>query len=376
MKEKNSIYLHIGTAKTGSSALQAVLAENEKLLEKHGFVYPKGDAVFFNFFNREGIDVWDEDTALKNVNCARPLDVFSDIYSKLENKRYNDFTFLTMKEADEIFRPDVLAGSEGWNEFIKETDRLLEENNVIYSNEVLSHMPTIIKRLHERYEGRLKIIIYLRRQDRFTESVWAELIVSNLINIPFEDFLMMVSYTEGMAEMSDYGAILDYIASVVGKENLYARAYKKKNPDGKKFNIVDDFFEVLGIEEKPQASKSWINAHISGNAIEYLRVYNATINALNLRNRVTKARHKRLMGYLRNIMKKGGKDLYFKPGMRRAFMRKFEEGNLYVSKNYLGGELLDSEGVSMESAPTIRKLTEQEIETVRFITALIMSGED
>lgn len=34
------IYLHIGTAKTGSSALQAFFYKNAKLLEDNGIYYP------------------------------------------------------------------------------------------------------------------------------------------------------------------------------------------------------------------------------------------------------------------------------------------------------------------------------------------------
>ena len=361
-------------AKTGTSALQGVLAINEELLEKHGFVYPKEDVPVFN---REGFETWDKDISLKYINCARLLNIFADLYIKLENKSFNEFLFLGTKKSDEIFDFDISAKSEDWNAFINETDRLLEESNVIYSNETLCLAPkTFIKKLYEHYKDRLKIIVYLRRQDRYLESVWAQMVASNLMNIPFEEFAMMSGYMEGVAEMLDYRKTLDYMASVVGEENLYVRVYKKKNFDGKRFNIVGDFFELLGIEDKPQMPKKQINSHISGNAIEYLRIYNSTINSLNLRSKTMDIRYERLNDYLRHVMKKGGKDLYFKPGMRQGFMNRFEEGNLYVSKKYLGGELLDSEGVSMDSPSTIRKLTEQEIENIKFMTALLMSRDD
>ena len=37
---KTNIYLHIGTPKTGTSAIQKFLLNNDKLLDEHGFVYP------------------------------------------------------------------------------------------------------------------------------------------------------------------------------------------------------------------------------------------------------------------------------------------------------------------------------------------------
>ena len=40
VKSKNTVYLHIGAPKTGTSAIQKSLFNNRKLLVKHGFIYP------------------------------------------------------------------------------------------------------------------------------------------------------------------------------------------------------------------------------------------------------------------------------------------------------------------------------------------------
>ncbi len=41
MSDKSTLYLHIGTHKTGTSAIQYVLRNNNKILRKHGLVYLK-----------------------------------------------------------------------------------------------------------------------------------------------------------------------------------------------------------------------------------------------------------------------------------------------------------------------------------------------
>ena len=374
MKEKNNLYIHLGMPKTGTTTLQTVLSGNEKLLKKNGFIYPTEKKTLMDTAN---LTTFDKEVVVNNINCARLINIFFDVYKKHGDKGRKDVFSLPMIHVDKLFKSNTDDATEEWNSFLEDTDKLLAKYSVIYSNEFLWPLPDFfVKEMYERYGDRLKFIVYLRRQDRYIESIWAQLVSGNISNLPFDKFVMTTEYMEGVSQMLDYRARLEYMASVVGEKNMYVRAYKKTDKDGKRFNIVKDFFEILGIEDEPVSSKKQVNPHISGNAIEYLRIYNTTLNSLQLRDRVTNIKYEKLIEYLGYSMKKGGKDLYFKPGMRTEFMRRFEDGNRYVSDKFLCGEALDPEGVLPDDLPTIRELSESEIETIKFITALLVSEDD
>lgn len=379
MKEKNNLYIHLGMAKTGTTALQTVLSGNEKLLKKNGFIYPTEKKTLVDMAN---LTTFDKEVVLNNINCARLINIFFDVYKKHGDKGRQDVFPLPVRHVvdyvdDELLKSNTDDATEEWNSFLEDTDKLLAKYSVIYSNELVWPLPDFfVKEMYERYGDRLKFIVYLRRQDRYIESIWAQLVSGNLSNLSFDKFVMITEYMEGYPQMLDYRARLEYMASVVGEKNMYVRAYKKTDKDGKRFNIIKDFFEILGIEDEPVSSKKQVNSHISGNAIEYLRIYNTTLNLLQLRDRVTNIKYEKLIEYLGYSMKKGGKDLYFKPGMRTEFMRRFEDGNRYVSDKFLCGEALDPEGVLPDDLPTIRELSESEIETIKFITALLVSEDD
>ena len=54
--EKNKLIIHIGTPKTGTTAIQQFLSENELLLNEVGFSYPTIQKAKFKYINGSILD--------------------------------------------------------------------------------------------------------------------------------------------------------------------------------------------------------------------------------------------------------------------------------------------------------------------------------
>lgn len=133
---KNKLILHIGFQKTGTTAIQNFLFNNARILNKYKYSYPEMQKGKFNITNGYCLR-----------NCVTEFGL-----GKVNNK------------------------CESWKIFWDKTRDELKKNNVIISWEGIStyNIDDFFSAVKNEYDN-IKVIVYLRRQDRYIESLYNQL---------------------------------------------------------------------------------------------------------------------------------------------------------------------------------------------------------
>ena len=202
-----TVYIHAGTPKTGSTALQDFLPENQRILNREGFVFPE---VPFSF---RGVAA------------------------------HQTAHFLA------VWEPDGSVPDEWDQGFAVMEEALSRYENVIFSDEQVwwrQHKEGFWEEVTRRVaamDATLKVIVYLRRQDDQVESFYNEKVKGMpKLTLTFSEYL-----SEGWNDYFplDYAAELDRFAHYIGKDNLIVRSYEKGHFIGG--NIFADFLDALGL---------------------------------------------------------------------------------------------------------------------------------
>ena len=204
----SKIYLHIGMPKTGTSSLQAFLGLNRKLLLKKGVDFPDGgDFLLLRWIPGVHNGLWTRYT-----------------YNKPEFQKLCDQTYKLCENS-----PIVLFSDEGvFHSYIKGREKVrgLAENARAHGHS-------------------LEIIMYLRRQDEFLMSNWAQIVK---VRSP-KSFDEWMAKRRSDGDEADYYEYLSNLAEDVGKEHLHVRIYEKSRFTSGERTIFSDFLEILGIDD-------------------------------------------------------------------------------------------------------------------------------
>ena len=290
------LLLHIGMSKTGTSALQKFLYNNMENLKKYGWSYPDLKTVIGT---AESYYVAYQNASVLYREKNR-LDVFS------ENWVYS------------------------W-EFIKKE---LEEYNVILSSELIFEFGAeqFIKEVKKQYDN-LKVIIYLRRQDLFFESYWAQLIKSDGYTNKFEES------RQELEHYFNYLDLLNLISNIIGKENLIVRVYEKGQFRGDRSDIFSDFFDVAGIYPnwKDFCEGGIVNKSLFGkNYLELRRIFNTLKEIDGSFPQISKNYFLKLSNLLPKEEKNHG--YFMNKQEREMFLGKFQKDNQIIAEQYVQNE--------------------------------------
>ena len=288
---KNKLILHIGTPKTGTTAIQKFLYDNQELLKEQGYSYPKIQDLVFPSNNG---------SPLRNYVKQGIPDT-------------------------ELF---------GWKEFWNNTRHELNSNHVIISYEEIFcyNVHQFISAVKKEYDN-IKVIVYLRRQDRYMETIWNQCIKRlEFSTIEFKDF------KEKRIQDLDYLEKLNKISQIVGKNNIIVRVYEKEQFQGKYHSVVSDFLNALGINldwERCILDKP-INMALFGNYLEIKRKMNYSFHK---KDRISLKMEMIFWNYTQPLFSSFGiKHLegMFLPEEREKFLSQYSEQNSEVAKKYLG----------------------------------------
>lgn len=250
---EKTLYLHIGTPKTGTTSIQHFCYTNSEALLKNGFLYPEFP---FNYANKG-----------KYRNGLFLEAVFCD----------NDG--IRQREQEE---ENFTKGLQILKELFK------THNNIILSDEGIwtacfnrKRGKPLMRRLKEEAEEagyNIKIIVYLRRQDDFLLS-WYNQIIKH--NITSKNTLTWEEYFDNYNKYIklDYFFCLKKLERIFGKGNIIARRFDKNY--FKNNSLIHDFLDIFEIEADAnfQEDKSQdFNKKISENACEIKRIINGTTN--------------------------------------------------------------------------------------------------
>jgi len=122
-------------------------------------------------------------------------------------------------------------------------------NNHILSSEVFckcdSKQMKHIRRLFKKKKVDLKIIVYLRKQDKAIESIYTQLLKNDKIKVSIQEYLNTNKF-----ERLHYGSFLDNWLEVFGRKNLSVVCF-----DNVKLRLMDSFLAQVGISKKDAKNK-------------------------------------------------------------------------------------------------------------------------
>lgn len=341
-----TLYLHIGTPKTGTTSIQNFCAENAALLEEQGYCYPASPFKF----RRIGIN--------RNAHF-------------LVQKVYDEKNERAFGEEEKLFRKGMKMVLDAFRKF----DRVILSDegiwNVIFGEEG-DRFWKKLKKGAEVNHFAIKVVVYLRRQDRLAESWWNQKIKAGggmYATTKWEDFIQDFS----MLEMNYYGP-LEMIEKEIGQENIIVRRFDRKY--FKNGSIYEDFLDAIGAKYKAGlvVTEERRNTALLGNAPEMKRILN-TISGLSHKDNVF---FRRVLKKLSEEQPELKKKTLFSSEEAEQFMEQYREDNRKLMKKYFGKEedLFDMDFSRYDKWVSGREETKKDM--VRFIgqTAIDLREEN
>lgn len=300
-----TVYIHVGTPKTGTSAIQSFCASNRQTLQKHRVCYPD---LGYRF---EGIGI------NRNANFLVHKCFRSD--KKRDHEQEEDLT---------------REGMEKIRGLLEHCDTLVLSDEQFWNNRDFDAGRWERFRLwFEQMGATLKVIVYLRRQDQLIQSYWAQQ-VKETMTMDFSEYLSSGKYRYFRL---DYLARLEEIERGIGRNNLIVRVYEKEQYLGEQPTIISDFMHILGLGLDgfilPEKS---VNVSLVGKYLEVKRILNSLPEFKTKKNYI--------VPYLTACQLKEQKEIglpepvYFTGEQRRAFMEQYEESNSLIAGRYLQKE--------------------------------------
>lgn len=295
------IYIHVGTPKTGTSAIQAFCDANQDALHQFGFDYPKPNLEFPGISPKRNAHFYNYKT--KDAKKNRLKD---------EDAKNIEIGVQSIKKSIDAGYNPILSDENFWNNVEMTTERLTE-----------------IRKQLETLGASIKIVVYLRRQDLLLQSYWAQQ-VKETSTLTFSSYI-----SKGKYKMfrTDYYDRISEFAEVFGKENILVRVYEKQQ--FKNGNITHDFLQTIGINSTEQFTQSdaVVNISLEGITLEVKRLLNS--------NSEFKSKQSFILPYLKNVQKSFQeqegykKPVYFSSQEQKDFLSQFEECNRKIATEYL-----------------------------------------
>lgn len=291
--KKTPFYIHIGTWKTGSSTIQFNLHSAKKQLQDEGLFYlSKGDKMVV------------DDGVIRG-------------FEKLEEEYIRESRYKLKRILEEKLKKNPSM------RFIASAEEFSGDPFKAFSNSdwVAKNLFEITKDLNLD----IKIIVYLRRQDEFVESMYTQSIHLGASH-SFEEFLS--KYTPGAF---DWYRLIDSYAQIFGKANIIVRRYHKEFlPEN------DSLIHQMGDILQSKTLKNFVgtnprNRGLTRDALEITRITNKYLN-------------KDDQYLLRNIFQETNAKMpfesyaFFSDDERIAFVNGYVGTNSRVAKEYVDGD--------------------------------------
>lgn len=214
------LIIHAGTPKTGTTSIQASLYANQKILNEKNYIY-----------------------FTKKIS-KKPYSLQINFNYWINKKNY----FKNCKK------------------FISSINKLKTEKKIIISSENFwekseEQIEFFLKNLDKDLQQNISIIIYLRRQDQQIYSSYIENLkrIYDNDNEDISNFNPIISQKKQKylndplmisPETLNYLSKVKFLSRMVGFENIHIKVFEKNTL--KKNDVVDDFFDYLGIKDNYQ----------------------------------------------------------------------------------------------------------------------------
>ncbi|MCR5101376.1 MAG: hypothetical protein K6B41_08480 [Butyrivibrio sp.] len=237
-----TIYLHIGTPKTGTTAIQDFLRNNDFVLEKNNYCFPVFSVDFLDIGpNRNG-------QFLHYIAS----DNKPDEYYKCNNE---------LKQYLKTYKNIILSDEGAW---------FWQKDDIWWKR---------VKEWAGNLGIQLKIIVYLRKQEELIDSMWNQKIKGyKKWTASFDEFLSS-EYCNQLP--LDYEKALSRIEKYIGIDNMIVRLYDFRS--FYKGNICKDFLNALGLDitNEYNFEEKTSNISMPPEAVEVKRMINSNCDYQN-----------------------------------------------------------------------------------------------
>ena len=302
--------LHIGTEKTGTTALQSALSSQRKQLARAGVYYARSPGDF---------------------NCRSLVAAFTPLNIPDDYKLQHE---LTEQEKFARWRQSLL------DEILNEINRVRGKHHtyVLSSEHFSSRVTTkedvdaLADYLRTGFDD-IEVVCYLRRQDLMATSR-----INEGLRAGFSQrWFPKIKTDSGLPSLYNYQALIQRWSDAFGESTMRLRIFERPNLVGG--DVLTDFSETqLGLR-LTQGERGNSNASLSLTAQIALMMFN---EAMGVKSRFHVAEHRRkLAKYLERVAP--GED--GKPIRSQAFSfyKHFEEGNTYLAQQYFKRDRLFEE---------------------------------
>lgn len=300
-----TVYVHMGMPKTGTTALQYFMWNNNEVLEKYGIHFPHMEYR----------------------------------YSKVGF--YRNGHFLIEPKVNKLGKSVYRQPCDDYEPALDELQRLGETyDKIVLSDEGIYRLswkrPDFWSRLKKDLEDRhleLKAIVYLRRQDLWLQGYWAQKIKEGEVS-SFDEFLE--DYTD-KKQLFDYYAYMSHLAAVLGRDSLVIRIYEKEQFRGAEKNLYSDFLDIFGLtlSDEFEMDKEIRNERFDGAYLEFRRVLNAVPESVVGRKAFQDCIR---LSQEEDVKVSEQKFSYFKPHRQKKFLDIYEASNQKVAREFFGRE--------------------------------------
>lgn len=214
------IYLHMGLQKTGTSSIQVMLASSGKALEDFGYFFPNLPVP-----QTERSSVW---TSPFRHNCLAAT--YADFHSTFQPLTAPEHTVLMGAMRSSKYDPILSA-----EEFSRQVD---------------------FSRIARGLAGfELVVLIYLRRQDRYMESLYNQrnkILVSRCDTSFLGDSILTIDDMRQFIQVSGYDKIMNFHYLLKRIENdlkpisIYVRDFNRLSLRGG--DVCDDFCSLINVD--------------------------------------------------------------------------------------------------------------------------------
>lgn len=294
------LYLHIGTSKTGTTAIQQFMARNPEFLASQGCAYP----------------------------------IFEEKYNQTEKVRNAHF-LATRNYSNEITEKnlDIIA------ELARKYDKIVISDESIYVAVMIGSLWKLLKKQLDERGIELKVVVYFRRQDEYLYSYYAQKIKGfKFIRCTYRDYL---ARKLDFLSQNDYFKAVSFIEEQLGEGSVIPRVFEKDAFEDGKGTVVSDFLCAIGLDPHapgaPPMGDMFNNS--VGDSVQELKRYMNQV-------RIFKKRTSNLIRFQERLTKqleeegRLGKRTGNVPAIRRMILKKYGPSNEKLAKKYFGRDRL------------------------------------
>lgn len=298
-----TLYIHIGTPKTGTTSIQNFCGLNREKLKEQGVLYP----IMNYHYERKSVN--------RNGYFLHGVIKENGTRNKEKEKQVFDSELQYIVDC------------------FKENDTILLSDESIWwaTSTRRKGLWKDLKKHSEQHNYQIKVIVYLRRQDQFMMSRYNQRLKTDFV-------ASTQNFDEYFADMNGrFKCVMDYrdrinnIAKSISKENVIVKRFDRNyfyNGD-----LNQDFLNILGVkvDDRFQQLKETANTGISVQSGEIKRV-------LNRLKPITMAENNKLLEILNeceNVLPESNTSLMSTDEVKN-FMEQFVDSNESIVDEYIG----------------------------------------